>query len=213
MRKALRRTNARLRVEVSGIGPAAAARTAEEALNSASMRAAVVVGLCGWLTPEFGVGDVALYGSIRSAEGRSLAIDPDALRELAAVLPSARPVCAVESGSIVSSARAKAELARRSGAQAVDMESFALVDRLQRAGIPVGVVRVGSDRSDEELPDLATALDERGRLDPWKTLGAMLRRPGAGLRLARDGLRALAELERTVERIGGYASGAAPSKP
>ncbi len=213
MRSAVARGKFNLRIELTGIGSAAAARAAEAALTTAGMRAAVVVGLCGFLVPELSVGEVALYGSIRSLAGGSLAIDPDALRELVSALPFARRVRALESSSIVTSPRAKAELALRFGAQAVDMESFALVERLQRAGIVAGVVRIGSDGSGDDLPDFAAALDGRGGLDPWKAARAMLRRPAAGLQLARNGLRALAQLERTVERIGAHASRGEPSKP
>ncbi len=177
------------------------------------MRGAVVVGLCGFLDPALAVGEAALYGSIRSVAGGSLAIDPDALAELAAALPAARRVRAVESSALAASPRAKADLALRFGAQAVDMESFALVERLQRAGVVAGVVRVGSDRSADELPDLTAAVDAEGNLDPWKAARAMFRRPAAGLRLARNALRALAELERTVERLAAYASAGEPAKP
>ncbi len=176
------------------------------------MRRALVVGLCGFLVPEFGVGDVAIYGSIRAERG-SLEIDPELLRELAAALPSARSVRGVESAAIVTSPRAKADLALRFGAHAVDMESFALVERLKFGGVSAAIVRVGSDVSGDELPDLSGALDAAGNLHPLSAARALLRRPAAGLRLARNGLRALAVLERTVEQLCSYASKAGVPGP
>jgi hypothetical protein len=88
------------------------------------------------------------------------------------------------------------------------MESFTLVERLRRAGVGAGIVRVGSDTSDDELPDLAVALDSSGELDRLKLARILLARPAAGLRLARNGLRALAALERTVEQLCAYVPGA-----
>ena len=132
-------------------------------------------------------------------------IDAALLRALEAALPSARRVRGVESPAIVTSPAAKTALAAHSGAQAVDMESFALVERLQRSGVAAAVVRVGSDRSNDELPDLSRALDAAGNLHPLHAARALLRRPAAGFRLARNGMRALAVLERTVERLGAQA--------
>jgi nucleoside phosphorylase len=212
VRKAIARGAFRPRVEVCGIGPSAAERAAETALAGPPMRRALVVGLCGFLVPEFGVGDVAIYGSLRAERG-SLEIDPELVLELAAALPSAHSVRGVESAVIVTSPRAKTDLAQRFGAQAVDMESFTLVERLKLGGVSAAVVRIGSDASGDELPDLSAALDAQGNLHPLSTARALLRRPAAGLRLARNGLRALAVLGRTVEQLCAYASEAVVPKP
>ena len=59
-----------------------------------------------------------------------------------------------------------------------------------------------------EDQDLAVALDSSGELDRLKLARILLARPAAGLRLARNGLRALAALERTVEQLCAYVPGA-----
>jgi hypothetical protein len=79
--------------------------------------------------------------------------------------------------------------------------------------VPVAVVRVGSDRSNEDLPDLGAAVDARGELVAWRVAKAMLQRPAAGVRLARNGMRALRALETTVAQLCAYASAAAVPKP
>jgi adenosylhomocysteine nucleosidase len=207
VRRAVARSAFRPRIVVCGIGAAAAARAAEAALAGEPPHGALVVGLCGFLVPCLRVGEVVIYSSIQD-EHVTLEIDAALLKELAALLPSAQSVRAVQSPAIVALPSAKAALAQRFGAQAVDMESFTLVEHLRRGGVAAGIVRVGSDTSDDELPDLAGALDCNGRLDRMKLARIVLGRPSAGLRLARNGLRALAALERTVEELCAYRPGA-----
>ena len=207
MRRAVARSAFRPRIEVCGSGAAAAARAAEAALAREPLHGALVIGLCGFLVPGLRVGEDAIYSSIQD-EHVTLEIDAALVKELSALLPSARSVRAVQSPAIVALPSAKDALAQRFGAQAVDMESFTLVERLRRAGVGAGIVRVGSDTSDDELPDLAVALDSSGELDRLKLARILLARPAAGLRLARNGLRALAALERTVEQLCAYVPGA-----
>jgi len=98
----------------------------------------------------------------------------------------------------VTSGFEKLDLGRRYDAQAVDMESLPLVRYLQRAGVAVAVARVGSDAASDDLPDLHMALDGSGGLDSFALALAMLRRPIAGARLARNGTLALAALEAMI---------------
>ncbi len=230
MRNAVARTRSPARIEVCGIGPAAALAAAERALAGPAMHGAVVVGLCGLLAPELNVGDVLVYGSIVSSNGdrrgleaasptdgldpTSATLDPALASLVCEALPGARGgIRAVESPALVATAEAKRALAQSSAAQAVDMESLTLVARLATAGVPAAVVRVGSDRCDDDLPDLGAAVDARGDLVPWRVAMAMLRRPGAGVRLARNGMRALRALEASVEQLCAYASAADGRKP
>lgn len=193
------------------MGADAARRAAEAALARGPLGAALIVGLCGFLAPELRTGEPAIYESIRS-NGSVLQPDRELRDLLGAALPGATRVRAVQSAGIVWSSSVKASLARAASAQAVDMESFTLIDCLRRAGVRVAVVRVGSDAAGDDLPDLSAAFDAQGQLRPPELTRAMLRRPAAALRLVRNGLRALASLERSVEQICRYPE-AGPAKP
>jgi hypothetical protein len=78
------------------------------------------------------------------------------------------------------------------------METAAITRTLQAAGVSVAALRVGSDGAADDLPELERALDGSGGLDGLALALAMCRHPIAGIRLARNGARALAGLERAV---------------
>jgi hypothetical protein len=72
---------------------------------------------------------------------------------------------------------------------------------LQRRNVPVAVVRVASDGSNDTLPELDRALDGAGGMDGLALALAMLRRPVSGFRLAVNGTRALRALRDCVEAL------------
>jgi nucleoside phosphorylase len=199
VRRAIARAHASVRVIVSGIGPHAAARAAEESEREVGTGRVLVTGLCGLLSSAFVVGDALVYRDIRHDGTSPLALDPELTEALAGRVPGAQTgIRAAASDSIVTSPGAKAALGRRFGADAVDMESYALAEVLGRSGARVAVVRVGSDAVHDHLPELDRALDGSGGFDGLALALAMLRRPLAGLRLASNGMRALRALERVV---------------
>jgi nucleoside phosphorylase len=206
VRRAVARSAFRPRIEVCGIGAAAAAQAAEAALAKERPRRALVVGLCGFLVPGLRAGDAAIYTSIQD-ELVTLDIDSALLEELGALLPSAHKVRAVQTLEIVALPSDKSALAQRFDSQAVDMESFTLVERLRREGVEAAVVRIGSDASDDELPDLSGAIDSSGRLSQVQLARIVVSRPAAAILLARNGLRALAALQRAVEQLCAQAPG------
>jgi ABC-type Fe3+ transport system substrate-binding protein len=101
----------------------------------------------------------------------------------------------------LTTAEQKRAAAARFDADAVDMESFALVERLQRAGVAVAVARVASDEVGDDLPQLDRALNGSGGIDGFALALAMLREPRRGLRLAFGALRALGALERLIASV------------
>ncbi len=199
VRRALGRANAPHRVVATGIGPLAATLAVHDALAGPTMGRALVVGLCGLLSPAFAVGETLVYGEIVSATDATMTIDrafaSDIVRTLGYVQSGIRALGVTD---VVTSGFEKLDLGRRYDAQAVDMESLPLVRYLQRAGVAVAVARVGSDAASDDLPDLHMALDGSGGLDSFALALAMLRRPIAGARLARNGTLALAALEAMI---------------
>jgi hypothetical protein len=205
VRAALERVASPPRVVEIGIGPRAASRAAGEAVAAGPpFRNALVTGLCGLLSPAFAVGDPLAYGEIRHSESRPIVLErPLAQRVAERVAGIQSGIRALHSDTIVCAAAEKAALAGRFGADAVDMESFALAERLHRAGVAVAVVRVGSDGVRDDLPDLERARDGSGGLDGFALLLAMLGRPLAGARLAANGPRALGALRKAIVAIVG----------
>ena len=202
MRRALRGRVAAPAVWTSGIGPAAAARAVAQALASGAPKTALVTGLCGLLSPSYAVGELLVYASLTRADGTTLGCDAQLGVRLAQLLRQAQTgVAAYSSESIVARSADKRALAARCGVGAVDMESFAFVEGLQRAGTRVAVLRVGSDGVADDLPDLSAGVDAEGTLRGSALALAMLSHPVAGARMAANALRALRELERALRLI------------
>lgn len=88
------------------------------------------------------------------------------------------------------SARDKAALFHRSGAQAIDLESGVVAQAAQARGVPFIAVRAICDPAERDLPPAAlVALGEAGGIGLWRVLVSVLRRPGqvpALLALGRD---------------------------
>jgi adenosylhomocysteine nucleosidase len=129
-----------VRVLHTGIGGDAAARALRAELENDRPSAVVSSGFAGGLDPGLRVGDV-----IADSEKSS----PELLQILPAEVRRGRIQTASKP---VDSAEAKAELFKVSGAQAVDMESAAIVAVCVDAGIPLLVLRVISDAAEDEIP-------------------------------------------------------------
>jgi nucleoside phosphorylase len=186
-------------VWTSGIGPAAAARAVDEALAKAAPGTALVTGLCGSLSEAFAVGEILVYATVTRADGAVMSCDAALSAEMARRLGRAQTgIAAYNSDSLVARSADKRSLAARLGVGAVDMESFAFIAGLQRAGTRVAVMRVASDGVDDDLPDFSAGIDTKGALRPRALALAMFANPIAGARMAVNGVRALHELERAV---------------
>lgn len=202
VRAAAARAGSSPRIVETGIGPLAASRAVDEALRAAPCGTTLVTGLCGLLSPAFAVGETLVYSELRRDGGPALGLERSLGDAVAERVPGALTgIRAYASDRIVESPEEKHALALRTRAEAVDMESYALAERLQAGGVPVAVVRVGSDSAADRLPELDRALNGSGGMDGAALALAMLRDPAAGLRLARNGVRALGALRRTIEAI------------
>jgi nucleoside phosphorylase len=206
VRTAAARARSDVRVVELGIGPIAARYAANEAIEAieanGSIGRSLVTGLCGLLSPAFSVGDALVYREMYRDGEPTFELERELGDAVAAKLPSAQTgIRAFASDVVVETPAAKLELARRTSTEAVDMESYAVAERLRREGIPVAVLRVGSDGVGDELPELDRALDHAGGLDGFALALAMLRKPAAGARMALNGTRALGALRRAIETV------------
>ncbi|GAC1307438.1 MAG: hypothetical protein NVSMB21_11430 [Vulcanimicrobiaceae bacterium] len=202
VRRALLRARSSIRVVITGVGPLAGDRAAREALAGPTLDAALVTGLCGVLSPAFEVGETLVYAEFVAAASPPLVLNRTLATLVASRVPGAQTgIRAFASQRVIAAAAEKVALGRRHDAQAVDMESRAIAERLRERDVAVCVARVASDGAAHDMPDLDRALDGSGGIDAFALALAMLRRARAGARLARHGTRALAALERAVFAI------------
>lgn len=107
-------------------------------------------------------------------------------------VPGARAVVVCAATRIIDDPAAREELAARTGAQVVDMESGAVA----RSGRLAGVVRAVSDTAARPVGRLAHAGRPDGRVDLPVILGAFATQPIAAFRAAWGARAAFAALER-----------------
>ena len=80
--------------------------------------------------------------------------------------------------TVVASAAAKRDLGHRSGALAVDMESYSVGQAAAQRHLPFAVLRTIFDTADENIAlPLTTCLTPDGSLQPWRLVGCLVRHP------------------------------------
>jgi nucleoside phosphorylase len=116
-------------------------------------------GIAGALAPSLRPGDVVIDG------------DAVVVERLGQALPHAHRGGIVGNDAIIATASEKRLLSERTGALAVDMESHVAARVASRKGLPVAVLRVISDRAEDDLPPAALV---GMRPDGGMALGAVL---------------------------------------
>lgn len=163
---------------VTGMGATAIRRALAWLLDPATgLRPTHVVsaGFCGGLVPDLAVGAVLQPDTVIGPSGETLPV------------PVER--CVARTGGIVSVDEAvlgtaeRAALHTRTGALAVDMESYAIVTTCQDAGVPCACLRVVSDDLFHPLPAEMARIIHDGRVRPMALATAVLRRPRLGTEL------------------------------
>jgi hypothetical protein len=155
----------------------------------------LVMGLCGSLRDRFKVGDIVLYSEC-VYQTKLQQCDRSFTAELYAHLQDkVSLVKGLTSDSVVCSAKEKLHLSETSKADVVDMEGFAALEFFQQAGVEVAMLRVVSDDSRHDIPDLTSAINSDGSLQPLPLAISMIRQPIAATRLIKGSLRGLKVLE------------------
>jgi nucleoside phosphorylase len=184
---------------ISGMGPEAAARAAL-ALLAAGARTLLSFGLAGALDPQLTAGTVLLAETVMDGSGLA---HPTCgpWRERLARVAAPRGVAG---GALLSvaqpllSAAAKAQARARTGACAVDMESFAIGSVAARQGVDFAVARVVVDTATDAVPGSVTAVTgPRGEVHYPRLVLSLLGAPQdipALLRLSRRYRAAMASL-------------------
>ncbi|MGB0695563.1 MAG: hypothetical protein ACPGOY_07930 [Rhodospirillaceae bacterium] len=132
-----------------GPGPDAAIRCAEAAL-AAGAKTLVSFGTAGGLSPLVGPGDLILAEQVVTADGGQFPTALDSIPEALGIL--GRRGVMIGSDKVIPDPAAKTALAEAHTALAVDMESHAVAQVAQKAGVPFLVLRVVTDPAERALP-------------------------------------------------------------
>jgi Phosphorylase superfamily len=203
---------------ITGLGPNRAKASATDILLYGSEpqsaghpqhlkpEAAIVIGLCGGLTDSLPETAIAVYSNCLSAMngGGSYPTSPELSARVTALLNTQNVPCSsvigITSPRIAITKDDKLGLAR-TGAQVVDMESYAVLSVSRQAGVPATVVRVVSDSLDRKLPDLNPALNADGSIKKGKALLIMLGSPVLTARAISANNRAARHLAKSLKVV------------
>lgn len=173
-------------VALTGVGAQNAVRTLR-ACPTAAPEVCVVSGLAGGLTPEYRSGEILVARAVRRQLSDQVLASNEQLFNLA-VGCGAKPAQGFISAShVVRTAAEKAELGRF--ADAVEMESFAIMEEMQRASVPCVAIRSVADEVALDLAcDFGRTLDARGRVRILKVLEQVAQSPRQLWPLAKFGI-------------------------
>lgn len=157
----------------------------------------LLLGLCGSLQAELGIGDIVVYESCLNFKTQSLKLCDVKLTQMLAesLGEKAARVTGLMCDRVISTAAQKRAIARDYKAEVVDMEGFAVLDALSAIGASVAMLRVVSDDCYGDIPDLSTAISTDGKLKPLSLTFSFLKQPLAAQRLIRGSLKGLNVLE------------------
>ena len=166
----------------------------------------LVMGLCGSLSAHLGVGDLVVYQDCLYQSSESISKVRECDREfttwLHRQLGEEIPLVNVfTSDRIIICAEQKRHLAQTYDTQVVDMEGFTVLEALSQTGIAVAMIRVISDDSHHNLPNLSSALSPEGSLQPLPLALGMLQQPIAAIRLVRGALHGLRVLQNVTSLL------------
>ncbi|MGB6199700.1 MAG: hypothetical protein WA871_11580 [Candidatus Acidiferrales bacterium] len=193
-----------VRVVLTGMGEQLARAAARAALQDGA-DVCISAGLAGGLRAGQHTGDVLVAQVVvKDREPVAVASDPDLL--VLATECGARQVSRfVTTREVVARAADKKRLGQR--ADAVEMESLAVLAEAAVRGVPAVAIRAIADTVDFDLPfDFSTARDGAGQIRVSKVLAAVALRPQripALLRLARDCRRAASGLAAFLDAYTG----------
>jgi hopanoid-associated phosphorylase len=193
-----------------GGGDAEALAATLEAELSAGVAGVVSFGLCGALDPQIKVGDILIGDAVATGAG-SYATNPAWTERIAAALPAARRGLFAGAARPIASVAEKAGLLSRTGAIAVDMESWVVARIAAAYGSPFAIVRGVSDGPRHALPHAAqVGLGPDGRPAVRAVLASLRSNPwqiGALIRTALEAEDGFHALERARHALGSRLAG------
>lgn len=163
----------------SGTGPENARAAACKLIEQGAVRL-ISWGCAAGIDPALKPGDLMLPDVLVSAAQQTLTADPAWHNHAARVLRGCTitNVSLLESAELVSLSSEKLALHRQTGAQALDMESFAVAQAATEHRIPFLTIRAIADPATFDLPAaIAVSLDEKGEVNLNKLLKFLIFHP------------------------------------
>ncbi|MCL6566368.1 MAG: hypothetical protein K6U09_08080 [Acidobacteriia bacterium] len=192
--------SARLRVAITGMGPQAAEQ-AMTSLLTEPPEVCISAGLAGGLRAQHRSGDVLLARAVRALDADRQLVCDSGLLSASRFLSCRIAELFLNSPRIIRFAWEKRRLGRQ--ADAVEMESLAVLEAARRCGSAVLAVRAIADTCDQDLPyDFGQFVDVHGQPKPSRAVAAVARQPlrlPALLRLNRQSRQAAEALCRFLE--------------
>jgi nucleoside phosphorylase len=168
----------------------------------------LVMGLCGSLSPQYDVGDVAVYQEclLKSNKNddrflvRSLDVQ---LTNLVGKKLQAKNnlVRGLTSDRLIWQSKEKLQLGQIYNASVVDMEGYAVLEVLHRDKIRLATIRVVSDDCERDIPNLNNAISDDGKIQTWQLAVSAIERPLATFRLIKGSLIGLKRLEQITTQL------------
>lgn len=184
-----------------GGGGAAGAYEASCRLIAEGVTGLISFGLAGGLAPGLMAGSLMIAADVVDGQGGSWHADPAMSARLGDAAGSL-----FAATDIIATADAKQALWSATGALATDIESGAVAAAASKAALPFAILRAVCDPAHRDLPPAAqTALDDAGRIQPFRLLQSIMRHPGQIgdlIRLGQDAALARRALLGQVGRIG-----------
>ncbi|MGD9854508.1 MAG: 5'-methylthioadenosine nucleosidase [Planctomycetaceae bacterium] len=181
----------------AGTGPVRAARATQALIDAHTPRWVISAGFSGGLLPDLKIGDLVIGNSIVNAAGEELTVDVRMAADPGRGWHVGRLVMVDE---IVRSVVEKQQLAERTGALAVDLESLAVARKCAENHIRFLAVRAISDNLSEDLPpEVLSVFGGSGTLRAGAIAGAVWKRPSSVKDMWRLRERAVTASERLAE--------------
>ncbi len=191
-----------VRVILTGVGPVNAARSIRNFVDQAP-DLCITSGLAGGLKHQHRPGEILAARSARAENGEH-EYESDEELFTAAVECGAKPVDRfISSDHVVRTVQEKRRIS--ASADAVDMESFAIMKEMSGLGVPCVAVRSVSDSAEMDLPcNFDRALDHSGRISMVRILGQVACDPRQAWPLAQLGMRSSRAAASLARYLNGY---------
>ncbi|MEC4894421.1 MAG: phosphorylase [Oscillatoria sp. PMC 1051.18] len=160
----------------------------------------LLMGLCGSLSSRYRVGDLVVYEKcIQASDGAEILCDRVLTNQVYRSLGSrAALVTGLSTEIPICTTKEKLRLGNFHQAEVVDMEGFAVLSAWKSKQIATAIIRVVSDDTLYDLPNLTSAITESGKLRAFPLATSFLRQPLAAARLIRGSLRGLKILQQVA---------------
>lgn len=162
----------------------------------------LMMGLCGSLSRKYQVGDIVLYqnclyqGNLQDCNNYFTANIYTRLGDHVSL------VRGLTSDRIVCTSAEKHHLHQKYGADVVDMEAYPFLEFFRQfPDKQVAILRVVSDDSNHDIPNITSAISENGSLRPFPLAWELIRQPQSARRLITGSLKGLKVLTAVTQLL------------